>query len=355
MEKDKSKILIGFIVLSIVVIGLVGYFLVTTFSSQETTEKEQITINVPDGVAEDMPGSKSEAYQGRKNVSTDEYFEMLAATEDEDISLISSDEKHAANSTTSSNSGSSASERVFGTPPTTNTRYASSGKRTKSATVSRQMTEDEKLEYDRKRAEMVRDVITGTSAEESDTSENEVDIITFEDESDDKIISSLDDEIDDNTIIYGSEERKPFRCMFTKNQKVTNGQRITLRLLEDYTADGVRIPANSHLSAICKIGDRLEISVRSIEMNGKIIPLKLEAYDTDGILGIYCPETVTTRNSRKASNEAISNAGSTFGGLVGDIANTIIRTGANIAKSANGEISVSVVSEYEFFLVKSDR
>lgn len=90
-------------------------------------------------------------------------------------------------------------------------------------------------------------------------------------------------------------------------------------------------------------------------MNGIIVPLSLEAYDTDGLQGIYCPETVSSKSAKQASNDAISTAGSTFGGLVGDIANTIIRTGANLARSANGNVSVSVVSGYEFFLVKNDK
>ena len=130
---------------------------------------------------------------------------------------------------------------------------------------------------------------------------------------------------------------------------------MTLRLLEDYVDGNVRIPANTHLSAICKIGDRLELSVRSLEMNGRIVPLALDAYDTDGLQGIYCPETSASRNSRKAADDAVSTAGQTFGGLVGDIASTVIRTGASIAKSATGELSVSVVSGYEFYLVKSEK
>lgn len=39
----------------------------------------------------------------------------------------------------------------------------------------------------------------------------------------------------------------------------------------------------------------------------------------------------------------------------GDLASTVIRTGASIARSASGELSVSVVSGYEFYLVKSER
>ncbi|MBR0299158.1 MAG: conjugative transposon protein TraM [Bacteroidales bacterium] len=130
---------------------------------------------------------------------------------------------------------------------------------------------------------------------------------------------------------------------------------MTLRLLEDYVGGGVCIPANTHLAAICKIGDRLELQVRSLEMNGRIIPLALDAYDTDGLQGIYCPETSAAKSAKKASDDAISTAGQTFGGLVGDLASTVIRTGATIAKSASGEVSVNVVSGYEFYLVKAER
>ena len=224
---------------------------------------------------------------------------------------------------------------------------------------ARAMTSEERLDYDRRRAEMVRDVLVGAPEETpgqagSDESEATRSIDLSAVGSTDGIISSLDDDFEDAAVQYEGAKR-PFRCMFVKDQKLKSGQRVTLRLLEDYNADGIRIPANTHLAAICKIGDRLELQVRSLEMNGRIIPLALDAYDTDGLQGIYCPETSASKSAKQAGNDAISTAGTTFGGLVGDLASTVIRTGASIARSASGELSVSVVSGYEFYLVKSER
>lgn len=217
------------------------------------------------------------------------------------------------------------------------------------------MSAEEKLEYDRKRAEMVRDVLAGgassADSEEAPAAETPLPAVEFSSASEDGMVSYLDDEPSEG-VGYGV---RPFRCMFVRNQKLTSGQRVTLRLLEDYSDGGVRIPANTHLSAICKIGDRLELSVRSLEMGGRIVPLALDAYDTDGLPGIYCPETASSKASRQASDDAISTAGRTFGGLVGDLANTVLRTGATIAKSATGEVSVSVVNGYEFYLVKVEK
>lgn len=389
--KDKKSWML-FVLMLVALIGLL--WLVFLPGCRDETAAEKVAMDVPEGIAEEIPESKREAYQekGRKSVSTDEYFEMLMA--EEEISLVSSEKipGQAGNDGYSGGQagndgagqdvsgrmdgvmvqpgkGESAAERVFGPAPVERSVPKQSGGSSGSggsagaggysgAVRQRQMSEEEQLEYDRKRAEMVRDVITGTSSEaEGASSPDSVD----EDEvelryhSDDDIVFSLDDEFTDDGVNYPEDSKRPFRCMFIRDEKLKEGQRVTLRLLETYEENGVRIPANSHLNAICKIGNRLELNVKSVEMNGKIIPLNLCAYDTDGLKGIYCPETSSNKNAKKAENDALSASGATFGGLVGDIANTIIRTGANIARSSSGEVSVNVSSGYEFFLVKSER
>ena len=394
--KDKKSWML-FVLMLVALIGLL--WLVFLPGCGDETAAEKVAMDVPEGIAEEIPESKREAYQekGRKSVSTDEYFEMLM--EEEEISLVSSEKipGQAGNDGRSPvgagddgygagddgqdvsgrmdgimaqpGKGESAAERVFGPAPVERSVPRQSGGSSGSggsagaggysgAVRQRQMSEEEQLEYDRKRAEMVRDVITGTSSEaEGASSPDSVDEdeVELKYHSDDDIVFSLDDEFTDDGVNYPEDSKRPFRCMFIRDEKLKEGQRVTLRLLETYEENGVRIPANSHLNAICKIGNRLELNVKSVEMNGKIIPLNLCAYDTDGLKGIYCPETSSNKNAKKAENDALSASGATFGGLVGDIANTIIRTGVNIARSSSGEVSVNVSSGYEFFLVKSER
>lgn len=384
--KDKKSWML-FVMMLVALIGLL--WLVFMPGCRDEAAAEKVAMDVPEGIAEEIPESKREAYQekGRKSVSTDEYFEMLMA--EEEISLVSSEKipGQAGNDgygagddgqdvsgrmdgvMVQPGKGGSAAERVFGPAPVERSVPRQSGGSSGSggsagaggysgAVRQRQMSEEEQLEYDRKRAEMVRDVITGTSSEaEGASSPDSVDEdeVELKYHSDDDIVFSLDDEFTDDGVNYPEDSKRPFRCMFIRDEKLKEGQRVTLRLLETYEENGVRIPANSHLNAICKIGNRLELNVKSVEMNGKIIPLNLCAYDTDGLKGIYCPETSSNKNAKKAENDALSASGATFGGLVGDIANTIIRTGVNIARSSSGEVSVNVSSGYEFFLVKSER
>jgi len=357
-----KKTLVLFIVLAVLVVGLVAMMLISSFSGKapEASEKDSISASIPDGEVQEMEGRKSVAFRG--SVSTDDYFEQLSgASADGDISLMSEEPKAQTTAPMqSASSGEDAVARTFGTPPATSPAHAPAPARRSSggSSVSRPMTEQERLDYDRRRAEMVRDVLTGGSSEVAQVTEDapesaqSIDLSSVG--SSDGIISSLDDDFEDAAVEYEGAKR-PFRCMFVRDQKLKSGQRVTLRLLEDYNTDGIRIPANTHLAAICKIGDRLELQVRSLEMNGRIIPLALDAYDTDGLQGIYCPETSASKGAKQAGNDAISTAGTTFGGLVGDLASTVIRTGASIARSASGELSVSVVSGYEFYLVKSER
>jgi len=363
MQLDKKTMLILMVVAGLALLGLLAISFIP--QNKKGQADEGVTQTISDGIAQEMADSKSDAYRGL--TSTDDYFEQLGARmeADEDISLVSSSGSSVpaavAGASPAASSGESSVDRVFGAPPASSSSPAaspSSGHRSSGGgSASRPMTEQERLDYDRRRAEMVRDVLTGEAAEETPAEEPKPEPLSIDLSavgSSDGIISSLDDDFDDAAVQYEGAKR-PFRCMFVRDQKITSGQRVTLRLLEDYVEGGVRIPANTHLAAICKIGDRLELQVRSLEMNGRIIPLALDAYDTDGLQGIYCPETSASKNSRTATNDAISTAGTTFGGLVGDLASTVIRTGATIARSASGEMSVSVVSGYEFYLVKSER
>ena len=352
MEDDKKKWVL-FAVFAAFVVGLLAVMVVTVFKpSKPSAPEAPVTVVIPDGDAMALEESKSKVYRG----STENYYDGLSAelAAEEYISLVSSSQTSGtAVVAPVTERPEAAAERVFGTGAPASPAPSTAPRRSGAALT---LSEDERLEYDRKRAEMVKEVLSGGSSvseempdQAGQDSPASIDLSAMSPS--DGIITTLDDEPSEG-VGYGI---RPFRCMFVRDQKIKSGQRVTVRLLEDYVDGSVRIPANTHLSAICKIGERLELSVRSLELNGRIVPLLLEAYDSDGLQGIYCPETSAAKNARKASNDAISAAGTTFGGLVGDLASTVLRTGASIARSASGEVSVSVVSGYEFYLVKSER
>jgi len=71
------------------------------------------------------------------------------------------------------------------------------------------------------------------------------------------------------------------------------GSRIRLRLLEDIRAGKFLVRKGTYLYAlITGFGDqRVTLSVRSIIQDGKILPVKLDLFDTDGLAGLYVPES----------------------------------------------------------------
>jgi hypothetical protein len=163
--------------------------------------------------------------------------------------------------------------------------------------------------------------------------------------------SSLGDE---SSEIVSENDDYPFECMFTRTEKLRNGSRVSVRLLEDMVVGGTLIPKNTHLMAMCTIGDRLQLTISSVEMNSRIYSLGYEAYDTDGGQGIYCPD-LNGEARRSATSRGLSTVSSTLGSRLGRIASDAVKTGVSIAQTRSGEVTVSVPAGYRFFIVKKKR
>ena len=151
-----------------------------------------------------------------------------------------------------------------------------------------------------------------------------------------------------------TDAQYPFECMFVRAEKVRNGSRVSVRLLEDMVVGGTLIPKNSHLMAMCTISGRLNLTISSVEMNSKIYQLGYEAYDTDGGKGIYCPD-LGGDTRRSVKNRGFSAIGRVIGGRMARLASEAVQTGVSVAQSKSGEVTVSVPSGYRFFIVRKQR
>lgn len=177
-------------------------------------------------------------------------------------------------------------------------------------------------------------------------------------------ISSLDEDVvqdvgtgfstlDSDDMWIQGESGKPYRCMFTRDEKVSSGQRISLRLLEDLVIAGVHIPQNTHLQGVCKISDRMEVSITSLDMGGRILSFHFEAYDTDGGKGIYCSDLSQTK--KDITNQGVSTALNSLNSRLGTAARDAATLGASIVRSKSGEISVTVPAGYTFYIVEEKK
>lgn len=353
MEIDEKKKRMLLYAALLVVFGGVSVFMLPDPSAGNKDDgSRNIVIEIPEGETDVLNESKSSAYKGRQRHPNEVYYDRLGtvAADTGHISLASV----AADDTKPVSESSSDNDILVGEVfPENKPRAASSGtvrqpsRLRQSAPV---MTPEERMEYDLKRAEAMRQALM----EEPEVQQEKEFVIpeTAKPESfssgGDGIISSLDGEGAETV----TSVAKPARCMFVKDEKVKNGQRVGIRILEDFRCAEVVIPENTHLSAVCSLSGRLELMVNSFEMNGRIYQINLKAYDIDGYEGIYCPETVAMKGRKKVTGEAVSTAGTALSGLVGGVAGKIVRTGASLLTSASGEESVQIVSGYEFYLME---
>ena len=159
-------------------------------------------------------------------------------------------------------------------------------------------------------------------------------------------LSSLDDDLS------ATEEDPyiPLKCMFARDSKLTDGQRVTVILLEDLMVSGISVPKNTHLMAACQISNRLELEFANIEIGGRILSLGYEAYDIDGSKGIYCPDAGSAGKTARSRGTDI--IGSTLSGRLGRVAREVTSTGIALIQSADGQRTVSVPAGYTFFIVK---
>ena len=308
---------------------------------------ENAHADVPDGEKQEMSDSKITGYEKEpnRNSAATEYWNQA-----EDITTPAADIRES-------------SEKIFGAgaqQPAPTYTYPSS-----SYTNPYRETPQEREERHRRRQEEAIELAERFAGEE-----NQEEVTPTEETSEKRSVyvtrksaymSSLDSEesnggissLDDDQVSEISSESHPFKCMFAKESKIKNGQRVSVILMEDLVVAGTPVPKNTHLMARCKLSDRLELEFENIEIGGRILYLGYEAYDVDGSRGIYCPDVSGTgKQVRSRGSNIIS---STLSGKMGRIASEVLSSGVSIAQSVGGEVTVSVPAGYTFYIVKVQR
>jgi conjugative transposon TraM protein len=105
------------------------------------------------------------------------------------------------------------------------------------------------------------------------------------------------------------------RACIHGDQTVSDGaeaqRSVRLRLTEPILVGGTVIPANTILTGQARIGERLDVTITSIEYLGRIYATEIAVYDVDGQKGIAIPPSLETNTVR----EVAANTGSGMGNL----------------------------------------
>jgi conjugative transposon TraM protein len=147
------------------------------------------------------------------------------------------------------------------------------------------------------------------------------------------------------------------------DQTIMNGQSVRLRLLEPLRAGKMIIPRNTLMSGTAKIqGERLDITVSSLEHASTILPIELSVYDLDGQRGIFIPNL----QELSAAKEIVANMGTSAGTsinlsndageqFVADMGRNLIQGTSQFVAKKLREVKVHLKAGYRVFLLSEEQ
>ena len=359
--------------------GAIGMivFTVMMFGSKEdekTPELEPLVAEVtaPEGEGSQMIDDKRQLYEqaeGRRSSEIEDYFNELAAVEAGEQNNASEavygavqpqDELRGSygggggSAVANAKTHEELRRAVLGDVDKDNELSAVERAERASKKSGGELTFEQQKELDSLRYMRLSEAIYGKKEDirEEETEPDRIEFASSSGTGGDAIISSLDD---DDDIIAVSDTDRPVRCMFMRDEKLQSGQRVMVRLLEPLKLESIIVPENTHLSAIATLSGRLELVVNSIEVNGRIYPIGFDAYDYDGMKGIYCPQSGKEDKKRRATSSGSNILQSVVAGAISNgMANQVISNGASIINSGNKSY-INRNAGYTFYLAKTKK
>ena len=193
------------------------------------------------------------------------------------------------------------------------------------------------------------------------------------------MVSSLAQPMADSTFIqeYGSRgrhlgfhsalaqpssiQRNTLPVVVDHTTTLREGNYVALRLLESAHIGELRIPRQSLLIAQAKLGgNRLHLLVKSLEIGGRIIPVKLSAYDLDGQEGIYIPGAEQVSALKEVGANIGGSVGTSFtfassakDQIISEAARGVMQGASQLLQKKLRTLQVTLKGGYRLFLVSS--
>lgn len=340
---DRKKGMLLLLVAAVVLVALITVAMVSGRRGRpaDPPRLKNAVAEIPEGEEEDISESKIEAYNGRggdRRSNIERYWDEVAREDDDPMASLGEDRRPKYREVTEEELFGAGEEKPKAAP-------AGAGRTAwkpdpapppEPAPESAPKEDEDRIDARRvavRRSGLVSSVGDGFGSVGSSG------------------VSSLDGGDDE----LAGDDSYPFKCMFVRDERIRGGERVPVRLLEDMVVGGQLVPKNTHLMASCSLGKRLEMNIASIEIAGKILTLDYDAYDAnDGGRGIYCPD-VDNRVSRQVKRQAGNNIFMRARSKAGEVAQDVLETGSVVVTGTGNDVSVTVPSGYQFYIVKSRR
>ena len=111
-----------------------------------------------------------------------------------------------------------------------------------------------------------------------------------------------------HTISDNEETSRMISAIIDEEVKAVDGTRVRLRLLDAITIEDVSLPKGTYLYATMSgfSKQRVNGSVSSVMIKDNIVKINLSIYDTDGLKGLYVPESQFRETMKDIGGSALS-------------------------------------------------
>ena len=150
-----------------------------------------------------------------------------------------------------------------------------------------------------------------------------------------------------NEIIKSNKVEGVFiKALTHSTQKVKSNSTLKIRVLEDFTYDGITIQKNSFIWGIVNFAKgRIKVDIKTFSYKGNIYKINAKVFDMDGIEGIAVPESVAQKLNKEGEDAAVDKASED-----GKEASELIGTAASVIKSWNNEPYAQIPDNYKILL-----
>ena len=150
-----------------------------------------------------------------------------------------------------------------------------------------------------------------------------------------------------NTLCDNDKEPNLIKAIIDEDIKAVDGSRVRLRLIDDIEINEVVVPKGSYIYALMSGfgSQRVKGNVKSILIGDELIKVNLSLYDTDGLEGLYVPNSSFRETTKDVASGAMSNT-STLTSNNGTTGNSLSQWGtqaiANAVQKTSNALSKAI-------------
>ncbi len=169
------------------------------------------------------------------------------------------------------------------------------------------------------------------------------------------VLENKEEESKDENLSVGSIDpfvprKNTLKAVIDQEGKFRNGDKVQIRILENNFYNDVPIYKNTTLHGLCNISEnRLFVTISSINLGEKILPVRLTVYDMDGMKGIYIDGAYNSELRKDLINQGLSDAGKL------GLRNTIGDISIKLGRKTNSRTAAFIPTSYPVLLINEVR